>query len=295
MQPIKKVESPYEANTWKIKIPPWKRKIQVVIEAVKENLKRVEWDWNKNNYNSKERRKDNSEILLKSIRNTARFLKYVRNTLWTTKFDLELLLWLLEKIKAENLEWTKKWNNYSINFHLDTLLDPRFFHYLKEVKKTSWVHKLNFLKIELLEEKTKKPLTTEKVKQLSSVIKKLQSEWVKIWLDDFPEWVNNKDFLNSLKENKVNINFIKLDWAKVIRFFTGKTIEWDPKTEEELTSYIKNIIDEIDPKRKNWWRDNFYITLEWITNEEALTWVKKELKNYVDNIQWYAVWMKEKI
>lgn len=287
MRRITDLESPYSIIDWKVKIPPH-AKIKIVLEWFKEKIRKLI------NTSKLWETEDINEILLKSDWKTSSFFKYVRSVLWTTQFDFELLLWILEKIKYENLNWARnrKGKKYSINFHLDTFLDPRFVHLLQEVKKISWIHKLDSIKIEILEEPSRKSKITEVwMKSIAKNIKILQEEWVEVWLDDYWTWNNKEKFLGDLAKQEVELDFVKIDWWEVIKFFTSQKDQRTQENEAQLTAKIIKLVTEIKASYPN----NTKIILEWIANKDALDWLETKFNWEIHYYQWFVTWKPKRL
>ncbi len=258
---------------WRFNTTIWKR-TYCTIQLQKQRIEKViSWEWVNWFW------KNVSEILMLWNWRTSTFLKEINSINWCLWFDLSIIYTLLSTIKKNVINTEIK--SYTVNIHMDTILNPLFLHYLKEIKNKTWVYKLDFLYFEILETQWKKKvISNENIDKLTEKIYKLQQEWIKVWLDDYDNWLNNEILLVTLRK-KLSLKKSDIDFVKIDRKYLSNLEDLD-----KLKIHIK-IIKEWNP---NW---TLVIVIEWIESEEMLNELKKI--KWIDGIQWFLISWKSNI
>lgn len=170
------------------------------------------------------------------------------------------------------------WNKININLEIQDLLNPLFFNFLDELHSEILIDptKINFEILENYE------INDENKFIIVKKIKLLSKKWFNISIDDLFSWYSNKQRIDFLLAQDVNLSMVKIDWNFIQKAYLCNKYWYDCsllKKEFSLNdiSDFKNYIKELKSK----WID---VVAEWIETEDMLDFVKSI---WIDYFQWY--------
>lgn len=177
-------------------------------------------------------------------------------------------------IIKEVCAFLKKYPSLDIKLHIniapDTLVLKDFPDMFMKICQEQEFDKFLKLKFEILENWS---FTKEQIYIVNQNIKFLNSLWIKIWIDDYPNQNNNNELLWQIKW----ISFVKID----------KWIIWDylnwKITKIELLNWMGNLINQID----KYSRDSIDIIIEWVENKEILLMLQNDFWHRIQFFQWF--------
>lgn len=179
--------------------------------------------------------------------------------------DMKILREVLSYIKTHKID-----NILSININPSTLINPKFIKNIIEIFLELNFHEFIQLEIEITENGY---FTPEQIKILNENIKRIQSIWIKIWIDDYPNNNNNNELLDKIN----GIDFVKIDKYPLISY-----VNWDIDQKtliEVIWVYIHDIQNRVG-------RD-VDIVIEWVETEELVDLIKKNFWENIKFFQWY--------
>lgn len=178
------------------------------------------------------------------------------------KIDMDILREMILYIRTHNIN-----HNLSINLNPSTLINKNF---LEDIYKIfSFHNKKDIVKLEF-EITENWYFTPEQIKILNENIKIIQSIWIKIWIDDYPNNNNNNELLDKIND----IDFVKIDKYPLISY-----VNWDIDQKtliEVIWVYIHDIQNRVG-------RD-IDIVIEWVETKELVDLIKK---HFWENIKFF--------
>lgn len=176
------------------------------------------------------------------------------------------------------IDQVSTWARININLEIQDLLHPLFLHFIDELSRELKVNPF-MINFEILENDD---ITDDNKMILVSKIKELSKRWFNITIDDLFSWYSNKQRIDFLLWENVNLSMVKIDWKFMQKAYLCYKYWYECdnlKTDlsigdiEELRKYIWEL--------KTFWID---IVAEWIETEDMLEFSKSL---WIEYYQWY--------
>ncbi len=171
----------------------------------------------------------------------------------------------------------------NINLEIKDIQNPLFLPFLKELLQTTNINPKN-INFEILENEN---IDNENKIEVLSKLKELSKIWFGLVIDDLFSWFSNKERIDLLLSEWINLSLVKIDWKFIQEMYLCQKYWFESLDREKKilgNCYLKNDYDDfvayLNLLKLNWIK----LVAEWIETDELFEFAKSL---WFDYFQWY--------
>lgn len=170
----------------------------------------------------------------------------------------------------------------NVNLEIQDIENPLFLPFLKDLLLITNINPKN-INFEILENQN---IDNENKVEVLSKLKELSKIWFGLVIDDLFSWFSNKERIDLLLSEWINLSLVKIDWKFIQEMYLCHKYWFESSDREKnwLKIYTRNDYDDfvayLNLLKLNWIK----LVAEWIETDELFEFAKSL---WFDYFQWY--------